>query len=162
MSSHPRSFTRRIVLWGGLLLGASTLVACTGGAPARTGYRIARVEVASTPLVRGRTIIRMKEAIEVGLRGRGPATGRPVNVVVELRTIDPYTPVIDDRRGLAVRYTVRDARTGAALLSSRFIERAEAEEDRIGTIAIFQPDTQGTQERDLVRGVTAQLLRDIL
>lgn len=159
----PRSpFTRRSILRGFFASGAGVLAGCTGGAPARTGYRIARVDVSATPLVRGRTIIRMEEAIETGLRGRGPLSGRPVNVSVQLRTIDPYTPLIDDRRGLAVRYTVRDAQTGAVLLSSRFIERAEAEEDRIGTVAILQPDTQGTQERDLVRGVIAQLLRDVL
>ena len=143
---------------------ACTLAAIASPALARSSYRIADVEVRVSPIVAGRAGADLPRRIAASLRGRGEPGGRPVRVMVELRTIDPYRPTqtFSEGRGMAVRYRVVDIGTGRTILQSRFIERTEPRENDFGTVRFAtRVITRGTTERDLARGAARQIVRDL-
>ena len=145
-----------------VLIGLAALAATPAFAKGR--YSVQSVDVRVSPIVASRTRTDIAGRIASVLRGRSGRGGRPVRVVVELRTIDRYEPTqtYTQRRGIAVRYQVIDASTGRTVASSRFIERTRPREDDIGTVLFAtRPITAGTQERELARGVAGQILRDL-
>ena len=149
--------SRRAVLTGALSIMATPALA-------RAAYRIADVDVRVSRIVASRIRTDIPGMIVNGLRRGGQRGGRPIRVVVELRTIDPYRPTqtFSEGRGIAVRYRVVDAANGRTIAASRFIERTTPREDDIGTIRFAtRPITRGTQERELARGVASQILRDL-
>ena len=158
---HRRSF----------LIGTATTAALaaslgvSGPALAIGRYRVVDVNVRVSPIVAGRIRTDMPGRIASIIRRRGARSNGPdVRVVVDLRTIDPYRPTLDNvRRGMAVRYSVLDARTGRTLASSRFLERTSRRDDFEGTVLFnTRPITRGTQERELARGTANQILREAL
>ena len=131
------------------------------GASAAT-YRVTDVVVRPSRIVLARIATDMPGRIASIIRSRGSrGSGRPVRVLVELRTIDPFR--LGERgvqRGIAVRYRVIDAATGRTLRASRFIERTRRRErDRFDPFDL-RPLTRGTQEGELARRVAAQILRE--
>ena len=141
---------------------AAVAMSVTTPSSAQTRFSVGAVEVRTSNIVASRIRTDLPGRIAALLRGRG--SGRPVRLVVNLRTIDPFEAALryQQRRGIAVEYQAIDQGTGRVIASSRFIERTRSLEDDEGTIRAFtRPITQGTQERDLARGVASQILRDL-
>ena len=131
-------------------------------AQARERYRIENVTVRLSDIVASRVRSDIGGRIAHALRGRG--NGRPVDVAIELRTIDPYRPTqtFSIGRSIAVRYSVVDRATGQVIARSRFIETTEPRENDIGTVRFnTRVITRGTQERELAREVASRIARDL-
>lgn len=146
--------TRRAFMAAALAIPASAALA-------RGRYRAIDVEVRVSPIVASRIVTDVPARVRSRITRGSARGGRAVRVSVELRTIDPYrSNQASSGRGIAARYTVRDAATGRVLASDRFIGRTRTIDDEAGSVAVFHvPRSRGAGERDLADEVASHVLR---
>ena len=141
-----------------ILVAFGLLALATPPSAAADRYRVVGVDVVPSALVSSRVRFDMASRIRARLASAGDG-GRPVRVIVTLRTIDPYRADMRDRR-IAATYSIVDARSSQTLDADRFTERATTRDDVEGTVAAFAlPRSRAAQERELADKVAAHILR---
>ena len=127
----------------------------------RERYAVAGVDVRVSGIVASRLRTDMPGRIASQVRRRGAGSGRPVRVVIELRTIDPPSPTQPNlSRAVAAAFRVVDVASGRTLASERFIERTTRREDVAGTAAFLNyPRSARDEERELADEVARHVLR---
>ena len=130
-------------------------------ARSRDRYSAADVEVRLSNIVASRIRTDMPGRIASQIRRRGGGGGRPVRVIVELRTIDPPSPTQPNLpRAVAAAYRVVDLATGRTVGSDRFTERTTRREDVAGTAGFLHyPRSAAQEERELADEVARHVLR---